>query len=214
MQNKSTLAREQSASNSSAENRRSRVTMNDLVKERRASAERFASVETQDKGTTEKTPKDTARLADGLRERQEGHTQAHSTLVHTNVTGHATGKDVINASSREKESTTEKAGGKIRWGFWDDYAKVTVEGREYAQVGDRLFTRHAVDRMTPSGLGTAAGGAKGRSVSPNFIEDVLTSPKSSRISMKGPDGEARVSHQLGTLQVITENDIVITVITH
>lgn len=30
-------------------------------------------------------------------------------------------------------------------------AKVTANGQEYAQVGNRLYTRHAVERMQPSG---------------------------------------------------------------
>ncbi len=111
-------------------------------------------------------------------------------------------------------SVASGAGGKIPWGFWDDYGKVTVNGRTYAQVGNRLFTKHAVDRMTPSGLGYAASGSKGRSVSPNFIEDVLTGARTTRTPVTGPAGEARISHNLGSLEVITEGDIVITVITH
>lgn len=89
---------------------------------------------------------------------------------------------------------------------------VTQGGREYAQVGDRLYTRHAVDRMQPSGLGAPAGASgPGRSVSPNYVEDVLGSTKGSPV--KGPNGEPRLSYTSGTVQVITENNIVITVIT-
>lgn len=59
----------------------------------------------------------------------------------------------------------------IPWGKWSDYEKVTMNGQEYAKVGDRLYSRHAVDRMQPSGNRygssiTQAGGDYGRSVAP------------------------------------------------
>lgn len=111
-------------------------------------------------------------------------------------------------------SGSAKAGvsGRILWTSWQHYPKVTKNGREYAQVGKRMYTQHAVDRMQPSGLGAPAGGSgPGRSISPNLIEDVLTSSKGNPV--KGPNGEARLSFESGTVQVITENGIVITVIT-
>ncbi len=84
-------------------------------------------------------------------------------------------------------------------------------GREYAQVGDRLYTQHAVDRLQPSGPGAPAGAmGAGRSISPNFVEEVLTSSRG--VPVKGPSGEARLSFTSGTVQDITESDIVITVI--
>ena len=109
-------------------------------------------------------------------------------------------------------SVAANGAGKIPWTSWQNYPKVTQGGREYAQVGDRLYTRHAVDRMQPSGLGAPAGATgPGRSISPNYIEDVLGSTKGSPV--KGPNGEARLSYTSGTVQVITEDNIVITVIT-
>ena len=79
-------------------------------------------------------------------------------------------------------------------------------------IGDRLYAKHAVDRMQPSGLGTPAGSiGGGRSVSPSFVEEVLRTTKG--LPVKGPNGEARLSFTSGTVQVITENDIVVTVIT-
>ncbi len=103
-------------------------------------------------------------------------------------------------------------GERLLWTSWQDYPKVTQGGREYAQIGDRLYTRHAVDRLQPSGLGAPAGATgAGRSISPNFVEDVLGSTKGA--PAKGPNGEARLSFTSGTGQVITENNIVITVIT-
>ena len=46
---------------------------------------------------------------------------------------------------------------------------------------------------------------------PNMIEDILQSTKPTDVL--GPHGEPRLSYVSGTVQVITENDIVITVIT-
>jgi hypothetical protein len=98
-----------------------------------------------------------------------------------------------------------KTGAKIPWGFWDDYAKVTVNGREYAQVGNRLYTHHAVDRMTPSGFGTAAGAkvgdGAGRSISPNFIEDVITTGTRTDVQV---NGVTRSIYTSGSVEVVTE----------
>jgi filamentous hemagglutinin len=91
---------------------------------------------------------------------------------------------------------------------------VTIGSQEYARVGNRLYTHHAVERTYPSSLGTAVGGVKGRSVAPGYIQEVLSSPGTTRIPVTGPLGEARVSHVSGSLEVITEGDIVITVMTH
>jgi hypothetical protein len=54
--------------------------------------------------------------------------------------------------------------------------------------------------------------ARSRSISPNFIEDVLGSTKGTPV--KGPSGEDRLSHVSGSAQVITNDtgNIVITVI--
>ncbi len=107
--------------------------------------------------------------------------------------------------------------GRIPWTSFDDYPKVTINGRQYADVGGRPYTQHGVDRLQPSGLGSSAapGGAlgPGRSISPNYVDDVLTSSYTVRKPVTGPLGEARVSHVSGTVEVITEGDIVITVIT-
>jgi len=108
----------------------------------------------------------------------------------------------------------ETAGGgeRLLWTSWQNYPKVTQGGREYAQIGGRLYTQHAVDRMQPSGLGAPAGATSaGRSISPNFVEDVLGS--SEGVPVKGPNGEPRLSYTNGSVQVITEDGIVLTVIT-
>ena len=117
----------------------------------------------------------------------------------------------IRSSGRHAPSATP---GRIPWNSYADYPKVTIGGREYANVGGRPYTQHAVDRMQPSGLGAPAGASgPGRSIAPQYVDDVLTSPQTVRKPVTGPNGEARVSHVSGTVEVITEGDIVITVIT-
>jgi hypothetical protein len=91
---------------------------------------------------------------------------------------------------------------------------VTINGREYANVGGRPYTQHAVDRLQPSGLGAPAGASgPGRSIAPGYVDDVLTGSQTVRKPVVGPNGEARVSHVSGSVEVITEGDTVITVIT-
>jgi RHS repeat-associated protein len=111
-------------------------------------------------------------------------------------------------------SATEAAGTRIPWNSYADYPKVTINGREYANVGGRPYTQHAVDRLQPSGLGAPAGASgPGRSIAPGYVDDVLTGSQTVRKPVVGPNGEARVSHVSGSVEVITEGDIVITVIT-
>ncbi|MEW4415260.1 hypothetical protein [Clostridium sp. AN503] len=50
-------------------------------------------------------------------------------------------------SDTEGQSSSQK----IPWGDWSDYEHVTKDGQTYAKVGDRLYSRHAVERMQPSG---------------------------------------------------------------
>lgn len=46
---------------------------------------------------------------------------------------------------------------------------VTQAGREDTQIGGRMYIRHVVDRLQPSGLGAPAGATgAGRSISPNW----------------------------------------------
>jgi RHS repeat-associated protein len=123
--------------------------------------------------------------------------------------------------TRRPTSSAPNAAGRTPWTSFDDYPKVTINGRQYADVGGRPYTQHAVDRMQPSGLGSSGmpGGASGpgRNISPNYVEDVLTSNQPVRKPAVGPNGEARRSYTSGTVEVITKpssgGEIVITVIT-
>lgn len=38
-------------------------------------------------------------------------------------------------------------GGRLLWTSWSNYPKVVFDGQEYARIGSRLYSRHAVDRM-------------------------------------------------------------------
>jgi len=108
------------------------------------------------------------------------------------------------------------AAGKLPWNSYAEYPKVSVGGREYAQIGDRLYTQHAVNRMMPSGLGSsgAPGGAfgPGRSISPNFVEDVIqTGAQTTEVV----DGVTRTIFTSGTVTVVTEDGgrLIVTVMT-
>jgi hypothetical protein len=70
----------------------------------------------------------------------------------------------------------------IPWDSWQSYQKVNVDGQPYAVVGTRLYSKHAVDRMQPSGNRypsghsiEQAGGDYGRSVAPTYVEYVIRS---------------------------------------
>lgn len=108
------------------------------------------------------------------------------------------------------------------WGFWKDYPKVSIGGKEYAKIGERLYTEHAVTRFLPSGRRTISGfpvadkegggyayDAKARSISPSNIEHVITFGSKRFVIEKG---EPRTVHTAGDLTVVTtrDNSIVVT----
>jgi RHS repeat-associated protein len=114
----------------------------------------------------------------------------------------------------------------LLWTHWNEYPKRTVDGQDYAVIGGRLYSKHAVDRMQPSGLRSRgngpdeggstggmpqvyqAGGDYGRGVSPSWIEHVIKNSKGV------PQENGKISHVVGTLQVIVSPEgRVVTVIT-
>jgi hypothetical protein len=109
------------------------------------------------------------------------------------------------------------------WGCWKDYPKVTLNGREYAVIGSRLYTHHAVERFLPSGRRTIAnipvadgeGGGhmfheKARSIAPAYVEEAIERGTKTHIIA---NKEARTIHVLGDLEIVTTRDdhIVITI---
>ena len=116
--------------------------------------------------------------------------------------------------------------GSLWWGHWNDYPKVMVNGQEYAQVGNRLYTRHAVDRMQPSGMRYSGHGADGstggmpqirqvggnydygRSVAPQYVEDAVAT------SRGVVQANGNISHVSGSLEVIlSPTGAVVTIMT-
>ncbi|MDX2285021.1 MAG: hypothetical protein NW241_12720 [Bacteroidia bacterium] len=117
------------------------------------------------------------------------------------------------------------------WGRWNDYSHATIYGEEYAVINGRFYTRHAVDRMQPSGYswsrhvspdvtgprrGTGgqgqirrAGGDYGRSVAPRYVEEVIaTGTRTPNPPLPGRrirPGEQRTSYSCGSVEVITES---------
>ncbi|MEL6478868.1 MAG: hypothetical protein AAFR17_16175 [Pseudomonadota bacterium] len=103
---------------------------------------------------------------------------------------------------------------RLLWGSWNDYPKETINGREYARIGDRYYSRHAVDRMQPSGLGAPAGAdGPGRNVTPNMVEHVVRNgtPRTQTV-----DGVVRTVHRSGNVSVVTEDGgrTIITILRH
>ncbi|MES2608309.1 MAG: hypothetical protein V4544_06240 [Pseudomonadota bacterium] len=99
----------------------------------------------------------------------------------------------------------------LLWESWTNYPKTSIGETQYAQIGNRLYTQHAVDRMQPSGLGAPAGSiGAGRSFPPSLIEEVIMSGSKTTVSFNGVE---RVVHSLGTAEVVTEfnSKIVVTV---
>ncbi len=118
---------------------------------------------------------------------------------------------------------------RLPWTSWQDYPKKVVDGQEYADIGGRLYSHHAVDRMQPSGMryssrpgpdeGGSTGGMPqirqtggeydyGRSVSPNVVEDVIE--RNPGI----PQENGNFRHEGGDVSVIlSPEDRVVTIMT-
>ncbi|WP_218965871.1 hypothetical protein, partial [Snodgrassella communis] len=111
--------------------------------------------------------------------------------------------------SKAGKSTT---GSFLEWNSWQNYQKTTVSGKQYAQIGNRLYSQHAVDRMQPSGLGAPAGtvGA-GRNISPSIVEHTIQNGTKTTSTVNGVE---RTVHWSGDVGVVTESNgkIVVTIL--
>jgi hypothetical protein len=115
--------------------------------------------------------------------------------------------------TKNLESTGSPFEANIVWGSWKDYPKVKSNGNEYAQVGDRLYSQHAVDRTQPSSLGIPVGSdAPGRNISPNIVDYVIRTGE--KTITTAAEGVQRTVHWSGNVGVVTENagKIVVTVL--
>ncbi|PRA75776.1 hypothetical protein CQ054_22665 [Ochrobactrum sp. MYb29] len=102
-----------------------------------------------------------------------------------------------------KLNTSGTNNGSLLWGSWNDYPKVTIGSRDYAQIGGRNYSRHAVDRMQPSGLGTPAGAdGPGRNVTPHMVEDVINGGS---VRTTTVNGVPRAIYTSGNVSVVTED---------
>ena len=101
---------------------------------------------------------------------------------------------------------------KVRWGMWSDLPKLIENGQEYAQIGNRKYTRHAIDRMTPVNFGVAANGFQGRGVTTMVVESTINLGELVN-TQQLPNGILREVWKMGSVEVITENSksIVVTV---
>ena len=100
--------------------------------------------------------------------------------------------------------------GKVTWGMWRDLKTVALDGRQYAEVNGRYFTREAIDRMTPTNYGTAAGGYSARGIPLSVVQDVIQNGETSEVTVRG---EVRTIYDLNGVRVVTARGgrIVITV---
>ncbi|MGP3155239.1 DUF637 domain-containing protein [Serratia marcescens] len=123
------------------------------------------------------------------------------------ATSKAAEKNTLIALDRMPKSET-----KLPWDSWQNYPKKTVDGRQYARIGDRLYSQHAVDRMQPTSLGSPAGTiGPGKTISPNIVEHVIkTGVTETSIS----NGIQRTIYRAGDIGVVTENNgnIIITIL--
>lgn len=117
---------------------------------------------------------------------------------------------------------------KLWWGTWGDYPKTRVDGQECAIIGNRPYSHHAVNRMQPSGLRYSSTETKmpgirqpdgtppnklepdlGRSISPNFVEDVIAH------SVPTKQSNGNLSYQSDSVRVVVSpRGVVITIETH
>ena len=88
----------------------------------------------------------------------------------------------------------------------------TIDGKQYALIGNRLYSKHAVDRMQPSWLGFPAGTVgNSRYISPNIVEHIIQN-RTKTSSMV--NGVKRTVYWSGDVGVVTERNskIVVTIL--
>jgi hypothetical protein len=134
-------------------------------------------------------------------------------------------------------------GERLLWGSWNDYPHVTRTGpngpQEYAVIGDRLYSQHAVARMQPSGQRYPSGppvegqpNLVGRDQTPRYINQPGINNWDGTQNIRGrsispnyvedviqsstpvPQPNGNLSYTSGDVEVITSNEgRVVTIIT-
>ncbi|WP_392566605.1 VENN motif pre-toxin domain-containing protein [Utexia brackfieldae] len=123
-----------------------------------------------------------------------------------------TGGSAIGDGTSAGKGASGQTGNTLEWNSWQNYQKTTIDGKQYAQVGDRLYSQHAVDRMQPSGLGSPAGTAgAGRNISPGIVEYTIQNGTKTNSTVNGVE---RTVHWSGDVGVVTENNgkVIVTIL--
>ena len=125
---------------------------------------------------------------------------------------------------------------KIPWGRWSDYEKVAMNGKEYAKIGDFLYTEHAVNEFIPSYIQKATyrfsghTGDVARGISPSYIQYALTDGVVNGTTIRVASGDTRYASLIkdgivrdssytvfatGSVDIIVDesNNTIVTVIT-
>ena len=127
--------------------------------------------------------------------------------------------DALKAAAKYEDEAVSsvKIANKLPWNSWQTYEKVNKNGQVYAKIGNRLYSEHAVNRMQPSGNRFGPNiyqglNAKdyGRSIAPQYVEEVINSTK----AVFQPE-TGNFVHTLGTVKVIVNAEgAVVTIITY
>lgn len=120
----------------------------------------------------------------------------------------------------DEAASVAKRSNNIHWGKWEDYKKVRVNGKEYAQIGDYKYTEHAVSEFLNPSIQTnqIKGVEHSRGVPPSYVNWILTEGRklgtTKIVEERIVNGAKRVTYANGTLCVSVENgDTVITIFT-
>ncbi len=99
----------------------------------------------------------------------------------------------------------------VKWGFWRDLPKITKNNREYAKIGNYLYSHHAIDRMTPKNFGESFNvtDSAGRGIPTIVVEDVLKNGQIVRSNIK--EGAEQIVKKLRDIEVVLEDNIILSV---
>ncbi|RYE13486.1 MAG: hypothetical protein EOP45_21105 [Sphingobacteriaceae bacterium] len=113
-----------------------------------------------------------------------------------------------NSSSSGQFGDNSVKDNKMPWLLWSQYLKKTFEGKEYAVIANRLYTRHAVESMYPRTLGKPIGNTSDHdpvSVPPSFVEHILKDHTTKTWTSYSKEGVERVIYDSNDVRITTEN---------
>ena len=121
---------------------------------------------------------------------------------------------VVPAAKARGLSAFSKNTKNLNWNSWQKYEKAHIGNLEYAKIGKRFYTHHAIDRMQPSTLGKPAGAdTPGRNISPNIVEYIIQEGTATTVLA---DNVPRTIYRSGSVSVVTEQQgkIIVTILRH